>query len=116
MRYGLSAKDSMQDRALNNERDRCFRPLIERELSLSKSFLGQTLPHNSSRTRAPRTEDKTRQMRAKDLEKGSSENYLGGEPRTRLVDVLDSYRKLQALREVRQKHIFDKTCRFIFDQ
>ena len=82
-------------------------PLV-RELSLSKSFLGQTLPHNSSHTRAPRTEDQTRQIRAKDLEKGSSENYLGGEPRTRLVDVLDSYRKLQSLWEVRQKHILTK--------
>ena len=59
-------------------------PLV-RELSLSKSFLGQTLPHNGSRTRAPRTEDKTRQIRAKDLEKGSSENYLGGEPWTRSI-------------------------------
>ena len=58
---------------------------LVRELSLSKSFLGQTLPHNSSRTRAPRTEDKTRQIRAKDLEKGSSENYLGGEPWTRSI-------------------------------
>ncbi len=96
MRYGLSAQDSTQDEALNNESNPLLSPLV-RELSLSKSFLGQTLPHNSSRTRAARTEDQKRQIRAKDLEKGSSENYLGGEPRTRLVEELDSYRKLQSL-------------------
>ncbi len=80
-------------------------PLV-RELSLSKSFLGQTLPHNRLRTRAARTEDQTRQIRAKDLEKGSSENYLGGEPRTRLVDLLDSYRKRNLCEKFETKLVF----------
>lgn len=88
----------MQGRALNNgtERPRCCRPLIERALSfkeLSRADYPTTvraLAHQGQKTR-------TRQIRAGDLEKGSSENYLGGEPRTRLIDVLDSYRKLQSL-------------------
>lgn len=99
----------MQGRALNNgtERPRCCRPLIERALSfkeLSRADYPTTvraLAHQGQKTR-------TRQTREGDLEKGSSENYLGGEPRTRLVDVLDSYRKLQSLWEVRQKHILTK--------
>jgi hypothetical protein len=97
MRYGLSALDSTQDGALNNERDRCCRPFLVRELSLSKSFLGQTISTTDRAQAHQGQEDKTRQIRAKDLEKGSSKNYLGGEHRTRLVDVLDSYRKLQSL-------------------
>ena len=99
----------MQGRALNNgtERPRCCRPLIDRALSfkeLSRADYPTTvraLAHQGQKTR-------TRQIGAGDLEKGSSENYLGGEPRTRLVDVLDSYRKLQSLWEVRQKHILTK--------
>ena len=81
----------MQGRALNNgtERPRCCRPLIERALSFKELSRADYPTTVRAHAHQGQKKTRTRQTLAGDLEKGSSENYLGGEPRTRLVDVFD---------------------------
>ena len=95
-----------RERALNGGDTLSSRPLIDG--SLSTEFLWQSKSHRGAHWRTHRAERQNTRIHAKILEKGSSENYLGGEPRTRLINVLDSHRKLQSLWEVRQKHILTK--------
>ncbi len=45
----------LNTRRSTKQRERPLLSPLVRELSLSKSFQGQTIPHNRSRTRAPRT-------------------------------------------------------------
>ncbi len=60
MLYGLSASThSIQDGALNNERDRCCRPLIERALSFQELSRAENIPQQIAHTRT--NDKKTRQ-------------------------------------------------------